>query len=312
MEETFEELVTKHTRRELEEIALNMGLENLGGTKSQLAEAILDARSKAGQIQKEKEPAKPAEKRVEVPEVPKMEKPVEVPMVEKPKAVAKPKAPTPVKGVMAKASAIDKKADELRKAGKAIREEGLSNLQKGVEKFNKGVDSQIAENKQSAAAMDRGVKEILVETDKLSEDMRVKSKELRDKSRDMMADGVRRFKQGQAEFQKEIKSQITSNEESVSRFIAGAKEIRVSMDNSSREFQKAGREIREDGIRNLQKGVKEFRNNVDSQVRENRDAVAKIGSGAAEIQEKIRSFQGEIQRFQEQDLKNYVRDFYYG
>ena len=32
--ETFDELVTKHTRRDLEELALKYGLENLGGTKS--------------------------------------------------------------------------------------------------------------------------------------------------------------------------------------------------------------------------------------------------------------------------------------
>ena len=44
--ETFDELVTKHTRRELEELALKYGLENLGGTKSQLAEYILEAMKK--------------------------------------------------------------------------------------------------------------------------------------------------------------------------------------------------------------------------------------------------------------------------
>jgi len=313
MEETFEELVTRHTRRELEEIALNMGVENLGGTKSQLADAIVDARNKVAQIQKEKEPAKPAIQVKQV-EVPKIEKPIEVSMVEKPKAATKEKAaaPTGKNGVMAKTSAIDKKADDLRKAGKKIRQEGINNLQKGVSEFNKGVDSQISENQQAAAAMDRGVKEILNDTDKLSEEMRVKSKELAKRSNEMMADGVRRFKQGQADFQKELKSQIKSNEESVSRFRSGAREIRISMDNSSREFQKAGREIREEGIRNMLKGVKEFRNGVDSQIRDNRDAIAKIGAGAAEIQGKIRSFQGDIQRFQEQDLKNYVRDFYYG
>jgi len=46
MEETFEELITKHTRRELEEMALKVGVENLGGTKSQLAEAIVEASKK--------------------------------------------------------------------------------------------------------------------------------------------------------------------------------------------------------------------------------------------------------------------------
>ncbi len=47
MSETFEELVTNHTRRELEEMAMKLGVETLGGTKSQLAESILDASRKA-------------------------------------------------------------------------------------------------------------------------------------------------------------------------------------------------------------------------------------------------------------------------
>ena len=51
--ETFDELVTKHTRRDLEELALKYGLESLGGTKSQLAEFIIEA------MKKQKEAPKP-------------------------------------------------------------------------------------------------------------------------------------------------------------------------------------------------------------------------------------------------------------
>jgi len=73
-EETFDELVTKHTRRELEELALKYGVENLGGTKSQLADAILEA------IKKQKDQPKAAVQ----------PRPKEAPMVEKPKPTAKP------------------------------------------------------------------------------------------------------------------------------------------------------------------------------------------------------------------------------
>lgn len=47
MEETVEELVTKHTRRELEEMAVKLGIQSLGGTKAQLAESIIEARRRA-------------------------------------------------------------------------------------------------------------------------------------------------------------------------------------------------------------------------------------------------------------------------
>ena len=100
--ETFDELVTKHTRRELEELAQKLGVENLG-TKSQLAEAILEASKK----QKEKELPKT------IPASPK-----EAPMIEKPKSAAK-SVVRGTKGVMAKSAAIDSKVAVLQKAGRA-------------------------------------------------------------------------------------------------------------------------------------------------------------------------------------------------
>jgi hypothetical protein len=116
--ETFDELVTKHTRRDLEELALKYGLENLGGTKSQLAEYILEA------MKKQKEPPK------STPHV----SPKEASMIEKPKGAAKP-AGFGKKGVLAKANAIDNKAADLQKAGKEIRDEGIREMTKAVKEF---------------------------------------------------------------------------------------------------------------------------------------------------------------------------------
>ena len=65
-------------------------------------------------------------------------------------------------------------------------------------------------------------------------------------------------------------------------------------------------------MRNLQKGLNEFQGIVNSQVKENQKAVVKLNSGARELQGRAASFNSEIHRYQEQDLKNYVRDFYYG
>jgi hypothetical protein len=80
----------------------------------------------------------------------------------------------------------------------------------------------------------------------------------------------------------------------------------------SQEFLKAGRDIRESGCRNLQSGLKEFHGIVNSQIRANQEAISRLNSGARELQGRAASFQNEILRYQEQDLKNYVRDFYYG
>jgi hypothetical protein len=80
----------------------------------------------------------------------------------------------------------------------------------------------------------------------------------------------------------------------------------------SREFQRTGESIRQDGNQRLQDGLNRFRSDVDSQIKENREAVSMMNSGARELQARAASFQGEINRYLEQDLKNYVRDFYYG
>jgi hypothetical protein len=261
--ETFDELVTKHTRRELEELAQKLGVENLG-TKSQLAEAILEASKK----QKEKELPKT------IPASPK-----EAPMIEKPKSAAK-SVVRGTKGVMAKSAAIDSKVAVLQKAGREIREDGIRRMNKGVKEFHSACD---------------GV-----------------AREMQSDGRKMMEDGRQRFELGQSEFKRSLDAQIKENHDAVARMHSGAREMQASQEKMSRSFQKAGKDIRDSGYRNLQKGLNEFQGIVNSQVKENQKAVVKLNSGARELQGRAASFNSEIHRYQEQDLKNYVRDFYYG
>lgn len=262
--ETFDELVTKHTRRELEELALKLGIENLGGTKSQLAEFILDA----------------SKKHKDAPKSPPQASPKEAPMIEKPKSPAKPAANFGKDGVLAKANAIKNKTADLRKSGKEIRDEGIREMNQAVKEF------QTAGN--------------------------ILSRNMSSEAQKMIEDGQKRFNQGQVEFKRAIDAQIKDNIEAVSKMHTGTKEIIASSEKMSREFQKAGRNIREDGMRNLQNGLAKFQSNLNVQIKENREAASKMHSGARDLQARAISFHNEIHRYQEQDLKNYVRDFYYG
>ena len=271
MDETFEELVTKHTRRELEEIALKCGAENLGGTKSQLAEAILEA------ITKQKESPKPA----------KQEMPKEVQMVEKPKISTGSTTQPAKNGVMAKVFAINNKSGEFQTAGRQIREEGIREMNKGIREFHSA-------------------------TDTMSRNMATGLRNIASDAKKMREDGLQRFNAGQAAFRNDLNLQIKENSESISKFNSGAREIRSAADQMAKDFQKAGKDIREDGFRNLQNGLSQFRSDVNSQMKSNRDAISRIDTAARDLQGRAKAFHDEIHRYQEQDLKNYTRDFYYG
>ncbi|MFB3765606.1 MAG: hypothetical protein ACE14P_10230 [Methanotrichaceae archaeon] len=271
MEETFEELVTKHTRRELEEMALSCGAENLGGTKSQLAEAILEA------IKKQKESPKPA----------KQEKPQVVQMVEKPKISTGSTMQPAKNGVMAKISAINSKSGEFQTAGRQMREEGIRKMNKGIKEFHSA-------------------------TDTMSKNMTASLRNIASDAKKMQEDGLQRFNAGQVAFKNDLNLQIKENSEAISRFNSGAGEIKSATDKMAKEFQKAGKDMREDGFRNLQNGLSQFRSDVNSQVKSNRDAISKIDAAARDLQGRAKAFHDEIHRYQEQDLKNYTRDFYYG
>jgi hypothetical protein len=255
--ETFDELVTKHTRRELEELALKHGVKNLGGTKSQLADSVLEA------MKKQKEQPKATITQAS---------PKEAPMVEKPKIAAK-KIVTGKKGVMAKVASINNKTAEVDKAGREIREEGIREMNKSVKEFNSARDSM--------------------------------SKQMHSEALKMTEDGQRRFKQGQAQFKTSLDMQIKENMEAVKKTNSGVKEIQASQVKMSREFVKAGNDIRDAGYKNLQNGLNLFNNDLKAQIRENQEAASRMKSGAV-------SLQNDFHKYQEQDLKNYVRDFYYG
>jgi hypothetical protein len=261
--ETFDELVTKHTRRELEELALKYGIENLGGTKSQLADFILEAiRKQKDQPKSQSQPS-----------------PKEAPIIEKIKSTPKLES-FGKKGVLAKANAINNKSADLKRAGKEIRDEGIREMNQSVKEF------------QAASS--------------------ILSRNMHSESRKMIEDAQKRFNQGQLQFKQSIDAQMKENKEAVSRMHTGTHEIKVSQEKMAREFQKAGKSIRDEGFRNLQNGLAKFQSNLNAQVKENREAVSKLYTGAREMQGRAMSFQNEIQRYQEQDLKNYVKDFYYG
>ena len=271
MEETFEELVTKHTRRELEEMALKNGVENLGGTKSQLAEAILEA------IKNQKESPKPA----------KQEKPQVVQMVEKPRVSAGSIMQPGKNGVMAKISAINSKSSEFQTAGRQMREEGIRKMNKGVKEFHSA-------------------------TDTMSKEMATGLRNIASDAKAMREDGKQRFNAGQVAFRNDLNLQIKENSEAISKFNSGAGEIKSATEQMAKDFQKAGKDIREDGFRNLQNGLSQFRSDVNSQVKSNLEAISKIDTAAKDLQGRAKAFHDEIHRYQEQDLKNYTRDFYYG
>ena len=244
-------------------MALKYGVENLGGTKSQLADAILDA------MKKNKEASKPVFQ----------ERPKEVALSERPKTAEK-RAYSGKKGVSAKVAAINGKAAEFQKAGRDIREEGI-------------------------LEMNKGVRELQSATDKMS-------REIQSDIHKMVEDGCQRFNAGQAQFRRDLEAQMKENRDSAAKFNSGAGEIRSATIKMCRDFRKAGKDIRDDGLRNLQKGLNQFRGDVNAQIKENQRAISRINSAARELQGRAMSFHDEIHRYQEQDLKNYIRDFYYG
>jgi hypothetical protein len=203
----------------------------------------------------------------------------EASMSEKSKATAKPAAFGKT-GVLAKANAIDNKAADFKRTGKEIRDQGIQKMTNAVREF------------QSAGNM--------------------MAKNMHFGAQKMTEDGQKRFNQGQAEFKRSVDVQIKENRDAIGKMHSGAREIASSQEKMSRDFRKAGKNIRDEGCRNLQNGLAKFQRNLDSQIKENREAVSRLYSGARELQGRAASFQLEIHRYQEQDLKNYVQDFYYG
>jgi len=142
--------------------------------------------------------------------------------------------------------------------------------------------------------------------------MAVGLKNIASDAKRMREDGLQRFNAGQAAFRSDLNLQIKENSEAISKFNSGAKEIKSATEQMAKDFQKAGKDIRDDGFRNLQNGLSQFRRDVNSQVKSNLEGISRIDAAARDLQGRAKAFQGEVHRYQEQDLKNYTRDFYYG
>ncbi|MEM0498102.1 MAG: hypothetical protein QW781_01210 [Methanothrix sp.] len=299
MEETVEELVTKHTRRELEEMAVQLGIQNIGGTKAQLAESIIEARKKAQPQIVEPRPAEVQLKPEERKEAPATA--VEV----KPAAPAEVPSAAQGRGVRARQESIRRKSAELRSAGVAIRDEGVSRMVKSVSALKKSIEEQAAENKKGIAKIRTGVRQMKLSIGKTSEELRKAGERIRE-------EGARELNEGLRKFRADLDSQIRENRDAVSRMGSGAAEIRSAMDKMSIDFKKSGERIREEGAKELNEGLGKFRADLDSQIRENRDAISKMNTAARELHSRALALRDEMQRYVEQDVNKYIRDFYYG
>lgn len=168
MPKTAEELAARHTRRELEGMAEKLGIEALViGTKTRLAESILEARKKAEKAGGE------------------LPKPRETPDAAAPVKAQPKKPPIGKKGVLAKRATIDAQIKEnavaadmvgagvkelqkgikdtrsdMDKNAKDMLQEGTANLQKGINRMHKSIAAQIKENEKASSKMGTGVKEM--------------------------------------------------------------------------------------------------------------------------------------------------------
>ncbi|MCX8206341.1 MAG: hypothetical protein N3G75_00710 [Methanothrix sp.] len=299
MDETVEELVTKHTRRELEEMAVQLGIQNLGGTKAQLAESIIEAKRKAQPQIIEPKPVEVQMKPEERKEVP--AKAAEV----KPAVSAEIPSAVQGRGVRARQEAMRRKSAELRSAGVAIRDEGVSRMAKSVSALKKSIEEQATENKRGIAKIRTGVRQMKLSIGKTSEELRKSGERIRE-------EGARELNEGLRRFRADLDSQIRENRDAVSRMGSGAAEIRSTMDKMSIDFKRSGERIREEGARGLNEGLRRFRADLDSQIRENRDAISKMNTAAKELHSRALALRDEMQRYVEQDVNKYIKDFYYG
>ncbi len=104
---------------------------------------------------------------------------------------------------------------------------------------------------------------------------------------DMRREGFEEMRARVSEMERGIEEQVKENQRSIKNFDRGVGEIRTDIDKESRlmrekasAIQKAGQDVRQDGLKRMRKNVGEFT--------------------------------AEINEFVKVDLENYVRDFYYG
>jgi soluble cytochrome b562 len=293
MEEFPDELIAKYTRKELEAMAIDLEITTVGlSTKAQLAEAIFETKRKMEETE-----AEPAEKAAEaVPaemaaEAEPSEKAAEAVPAEK---VTKVTLQVGGKGVLAKMAAVENesrsmhdKALAIQKAGQNMRREGAEQMRARVSEMERGIEEQVKENQRSIKNFDRGVREILTDIDKESRLMREKASAIHKAGQDMRQEGFEEMRARVSEMRKGIEEQVKENQRSIKNFDRGVGEILTDIDKESRlmrekasAIQKAGQDIRQDGLNRMRKNVGDFT--------------------------------AEINEFVKVDLENYVRDFYYG
>ncbi|MGB9901626.1 hypothetical protein [Methanothrix sp.] len=280
-------------------MAVQLGIQNLGGTKAQLAESIIEARRKdqppIAEIPTTEVQLKP-EERKDVPA-----RAAEV----KPAVSAEIPSTVQGRGVRARQEAMRRKSAELRSAGVAIRDEGVSRMAKSVNALKKSIEEQATENKKGIAKIRTGVRQMKLSINKTSDELRKSGERIREEGAKELDEGLRRFRA-------DLDNQIRENRDAVSRMGCGAAEIRSAMDKMSLDFRKSGERIREEGTRELNEGLRRFRADVDIQIRENRDAISRMNSAARELHSRALAFRDDMQRYVEQDVNKYIKDFYYG
>ena len=348
MEEFPDELMAKYTRRELEAMAIDLEVDTMGlSTKSQFAEAIFEARRLIKETSPLSSPAKPSEMAypTEISEVARAE--VVVPPMEaemaSPKEASAEKLPmvniqVGVNGVLAKKAAIDEESRSMHEKALAIQKAGQNMRQDGIKHMQKAIDAQVKENERSRKNFDQGVEEIRIEIDKESRSMRKKAFAIQKAGQNMRQDGIKHM-------QKAIDAQVKENERSRKNFDQGVEEIRIEIDKESRSMrkkafaiQKAGQNMRQDGIKHMQKaidaqvkenersrknfdqGVEEIRIDIDKESRSMTKKALEIQKagqkmrldGIKQMQKNVGDFKAEIDEFVKVDMENYVKDFYYG
>jgi phosphoribosyl-dephospho-CoA transferase len=181
--------------------------------------------------------------------------------------------------------------------------------------------------------------------DEESRSMHEKALAIQKAGQNMRQDGIKHM-------QKAIDAQVKENERSRKNFDQGLEEIRIEIDKKSRSMrkkvsaiQKAGQNMRQDGIKHMQSRVSEMQKAIDAQVKENERSLKNFDQGVEEIrididnesrsmtkkaleiqkagqkmrldgikqmQKNVGDFKAEIDEFVKLDMENYVKDFYYG
>ncbi|HII07907.1 MAG TPA: hypothetical protein HA349_11525 [Methanotrichaceae archaeon] len=288
MEEFPDELIARYTRKELEAMAIDLGIATVGlSTKAQLSEAIIEARKMADEAVAEEKSKVEWGPTGTISETSQKETIPETGSTGREEKAPKVMPKTGDKGVLAKSRSMHKMTLEIQKAGLNIRQDGIDHMQKNVAEMQNAIDAQAEENKKSIMNFDLGVKEIQIGIDDESQSILKNSLEIQKAGLNMRREGIDRMQKGVIEMRKAIDAQAKENHKAIMNFDLGAKGIRTDIDDESRLMRKKALEIQKAGLNMRQEGI-------------------------GRMQRKIGNFEAEIGRFIAVDLEDYVKDFYYG